>query len=137
MLNGKSPQVFEDGLQKRDFIHVSDIVSALMLSLEKSEANGEVFNVGSGTAVSVLEVAETLADQLGFSGSPEVTGKFRVGDIRHCYADIAKIEVALGYSPGYQIAEGFAELCEWVREQRSESSTAACMKQLDERNLLR
>ena len=137
ILNGKSPKVYEDGLQTRDFIHVDDIVQALMLSLEKADSNGEVFNVGSGEAVSVLQVAETLAEKLGFGGAPEVTSKFRVGDIRHCFADITKIQEKLGYAPRYKIADGFEDLTNWVKEQTAESELDSCLQQLNERNLLR
>src|SRR5690606_38798490 len=95
-LNNKAPMIFEDGLQRRDFVHVHDVAQACQLALEKDAAAGEVFNVGSGCSYSVREIAEKAGKVLGKSGiEPEITGQYRVGDIRHCYADISKAQNVL------------------------------------------
>lgn len=137
ILNKKPPQIFEDGLQTRDFVHVSDIVQALTLSLEKEQANGQVYNVGTGTPVSVLQVAEVLSSKLGFDEAPIITNQFRVGDIRHCYGDITKISKDLGYKPRLAIEQGFDELTEWVSRQLVEEKVESSTKELAERNLIR
>ena len=117
LLNKRAPMVFEDGAQQRDFVSVHDIVHANLLALERSEANGRAINIGSGAPVSVAEVGETLATSLGVDIDPEITGKYRAGDIRHCFADISLARQVLGYEPKYHFAEGMAELVEWLRSQ--------------------
>ncbi|MFN0074632.1 MAG: NAD-dependent epimerase/dehydratase family protein [Chloroflexota bacterium] len=117
LLNRRPPVIFEDGLQTRDFVHVSDIVQALMLAMEKPEADYGVFNVGTGRRLSVRDVAEHLAGAMGLSIEPEITGQFRAGDIRHCYADITKIQSALGFIPRVRFEDGVRELVEWVAKQ--------------------
>jgi dTDP-L-rhamnose 4-epimerase len=119
LLNGNPPLIYEDGLQTRDFTHVSDIVQANLLAMEKDEANYQVFNVGTGRPVTVKEVAILLAKELGLDIQPQLLNKFRVGDIRHCYADISKISAELGFAPRISIEEGISELVAWVREQES------------------
>src|SRR5690606_322179 len=105
--NGRPPLVFEDGLQRRDFVSVHDVVRACRLALETPAAQGRVFNIGSGHSASVLEVARLMAQEMGVPQlQPEVTGKYRVGDIRHCYADITLAREVLGYVPRYTLAEG-------------------------------
>ncbi len=118
LLNGNQPLIYEDGQQMRDFIHISDIVQANMLALEKVEANYEVFNVGTGRPLAIVEVAQKLAAGLGVETTPVITGKFRAGDIRHCYADISKIRQTLGFRPGVRFEEGVDELLAWVRQQQ-------------------
>ena len=117
LLNRRPPVIFEDGLQTRDFIHVSDIVQGLMLAMGKSEADFRVFNVGTGRRLSVRDVADHLAAAMGLNIEPEVTGQFRAGDIRHCYADISNIQSALGYQPRVRFEDGVRELVSWVSEQ--------------------
>jgi dTDP-L-rhamnose 4-epimerase len=127
LLNRKPPVIFEDGLQTRDFIHVSDIVQALMLAMDKSEADFGVFNVGTGRRLSVRDVADHLASAMGLTIEPEITGQFRAGDIRHCYADISNIQSKLGYAPRIKFEDGVEELVGWVSEQtgvRDEVDTA-------------
>ena len=94
LLNGKPPVIFEDGLQSRDFVHVSDIVQANLLVMEQDAADYGVFNVGSGRAVTILDVAEALIDHLGCDVEPEIVQQFRAGDIRHCFADISRLRGA-------------------------------------------
>jgi dTDP-L-rhamnose 4-epimerase len=117
LLNGRPPVIFEDGLQTRDFVHVSDIVQALMLAMDKPEADFGVFNVGTGRRLSVRDVADHLAAAMDLDIEPEVTGQFRAGDIRHCYADISKIQSTLGYTPRVKFEDGVRELVSWVSEQ--------------------
>src|SRR5438034_2939883 len=90
LLNGKPPCLFEDGEQTRDFVHVSDVVQANLLAMETDRADYQALNVGSGVPISIRAVAALLAQGLGKTIEPEVVGKYREGDIRHCYADIAR-----------------------------------------------
>ncbi|MBV9598382.1 MAG: GDP-mannose 4,6-dehydratase [Chloroflexi bacterium] len=117
MLSGQTPVIYEDGHQLRDFVHVSDVVQACCLALTRSGADYQVVNVGTGRAVSVRQVGELLARELGWTGGFEVRQKFRAGDIRHCYADISRIEALLGYTPRHQFEDGVPELVAWVAEQ--------------------
>jgi dTDP-L-rhamnose 4-epimerase len=117
LMNGEPPLIFEDGLQRRDFVSVHDIVQALLLAAEEEAAAGQALNVGSGRAITVREVAETLARVLGREVEPQVTGRYRVGDIRHCYADISLAREVLGYEPRVGFEEGMEELVAWLREQ--------------------
>lgn len=117
LLNGQPPLIFEDGEQRRDFVSVHDVVSALLLAGEEGGAVGEALNVGSGSAVSVRQVAETLAEVLGAALQPEVTGRYRVGDIRNCFADITRARERIGYAPRVSFPAGMAELVEWLQEQ--------------------
>jgi dTDP-L-rhamnose 4-epimerase len=117
LLNGQPPLVFEDGEQKRDFVSVHDVVQALLLSAQEEAAVGKAFNVGSGRAVTVREVAQTLAGVLGSDLEAQVVGKYRVGDIRHCFADISLAREVLGYEPRVTFEEGMQELVGWLQEQ--------------------
>lgn len=117
MLNAKSPLIFEDGEQMRDFVHVSDIVQANLLAMERRESNGHVINVGCGRPITIKKIAEILADALGKDAFPIITNKYRAGDIRHCYADISKARTLLGYRPRLTHEEGFKDLANWLREQ--------------------
>lgn len=128
-LGGRQPSIFEDGLQQRDFVNVHDVARACRLAMEVPDAAGEVFNVGSGQAVTVRQVAAQIGETLGIGGlQPEITERYRVGDIRHCYADISKATRILGYQPQVSFNEGLAELAEWLRTQPQvvkDSSTQA------------
>jgi dTDP-L-rhamnose 4-epimerase len=117
LLNGQPPMIYEDGEQKRDFVSVHDIVQALLLSAEEEAAVGKAFNVGSGRAVTVREVAATLASVLGSEVEPQVLGRYRVGDIRHCFGDISLAREVLGYEPRVAFEAGMEELVGWLREQ--------------------
>lgn len=118
MLGGQPPLIYEDGGQKRDFVHVSDIVQACQLAMNHPEADHQVFNVGSGRPISVLEVFQALARELGWTSGAELTEKFRAGDIRHCYADVSRIQ-SLGYQPRVAFEQGVGELVGWVSKQRA------------------
>jgi len=130
MLNGKSPLIFEDGEQMRDFVHVSDIVRANMLAMERPESNGHVINIGCGKPIAIRQVAEKLAKALGVEITPVVTNKYRAGDIRHCYADIAKAQELLGYEPKVEHDLGFRELAEWLRGQHADDKAETMLKEL-------
>lgn len=130
LLNGNSPLVFEDGEQRRDFVSVQDVVQANVLAMETNGADGMALNVGSGEPVSISEVAHALGRALGTAIPATITGQYRAGDIRHCYADISAAEKHLGYRPQVRFAEGIAELVEWVREQTAEDRASDAMKQL-------
>ena len=117
LLNDKTPLVFEDGEQSRDFVHVSDIVQANLLAIEKSDADYEAMNVGTGVATTVNQMAKLLSDGLGKNIPGEITGQYREGDIRHCVADISKAKRLLGYTPKVALKDGLRELLAWVREQ--------------------
>lgn len=135
-LNDKPPKIFEDGLQRRDFIHVQDIAQACLLALERDEANGEVFNVGSGHSYNIREIAEKIGKLLGKSHiEPEITGQYRVGDIRHCYADISKASKILGYRPSITLDDGLAELADWLKSQTPQDHTETMHQELASRGL--
>jgi dTDP-L-rhamnose 4-epimerase len=117
-LNGRAPLVNEDGRQRRDFVSVHDVVEACRLALTVPGAAGQVFNVGSGRSMSVLDVAERLAEALDCEHLlPEVTQRYRVGDIRHCFADIGRARQVLGYQPRVSLEDGLAELSGWLSGQ--------------------
>lgn len=134
LLNGHRPTVFEDGRQTRDFVHVSDVVQANLLALEAEDVSG-VFNVGTGRATSVLRIAELLASLLWPGTEPEIVGRFRAGDIRHCFGDIARIRAELGYEPRVSLEAGLAELVEWVATQQAPDRFDASQAELEARGL--
>ncbi len=117
LLNRRPPMVFEDGRQQRDFVSVHDVVRANLLAMESKQANGMALNIGSGRPVSIEQVAAALGDALQIQVPSEITGKYRAGDIRHCFADISAARRVLGYEPRYSFAEGTKELAEWLRLQ--------------------
>lgn len=115
LLNGNRPLIHEDGEQRRDFVSVYDVARACRLALEVPEAAGQVFNVGSGRNSSVREIAARVAEALGKTDVlPEITGKYRVGDIRHCFADITSARQILGYEPQIDLEEGLRSLASWA-----------------------
>lgn len=136
ILNGKAPLIYEDGEQTRDFVHVSDVVQANLLALQKDAANGKVFNIGSGKILSIMEIANTLCEQLDSSCEPIITGEYRAGDIRHCFADISKAQEVLGYNPQVLFRAGISELANWVSEQIAIDRVSESRKELAEKNLL-
>ena len=115
--NGNDINIFEDGLESRDFVYIEDVVDATILGLEKDEANGQSFNVGTGVATDVLTVANTLIEKYGISVNVSVSGNYRLGDIRHNYADINKIKSLLGFVPHWSFSDGIGEFAKWVNEQ--------------------
>jgi dTDP-L-rhamnose 4-epimerase len=138
LLNQKAPVIFEDGLQSRDFIHVSDIIQANLLAMEKLEADYEVFNVGTGRQTTILEVAEVLMKQLvpELNIQPKIEDAYRHGDIRHCFADIAKIQECLGFVPRIHFADGVDALVRWVRDQQANDTFDHAHIELKKRGLI-
>jgi len=134
LLNGHPPVIFEDGHQSRDLTHVSDIVQANLLALAKSEMDYGAFNVGTGRALTVLNVAQSLIQHLSSTQAPEIAHKFRAGDIRHCFADISRIQ-AMGYQPQVNYEDGVSELVEWVRSQRAQDHFEDARQELARRGL--
>lgn len=114
---GMSLPIFEDGLESRDFVHVNDIVQAIQLAMESDAASGATLNVGAGEPTSVLDIANLLVDALGGNVRPEVTGQYRLGDIRHCYADLSQIKATLNFTPQVSLARGIEEFAAWVSSQ--------------------
>jgi len=114
LLNGRAPRVFEDGEQRRDFVSVRDVARAFALALERDGADGLAVNVGSGASVTVNELAALPARTLGKDVAPEVTGQFRVGDIRHCFADVSLARETLGFEAQMTLEAGIAELADWL-----------------------
>ena len=136
-LSGNPPLIFEDGEQQRDFVNVHDLARACRLALEVPEAAGEVINVGSGRPITVRQVAAEMAETLDFSGiEPQVTGKYRVGDIRHCFADISKARQVLGYEPQVSFRDGLVELAEWLEGQIVTDSYTKANQELTARGLV-
>ncbi len=134
LLNGKAPLVFEGGGQRRDFVHVRDVARAFRLALESDVAD-EVFNIGSGRNCTVAEIAERLAKVLGKSETAEITGKFRIGDIRHCFADISQARDVLAYEPQVEFDAGLAELAEWLSRQTAVDRAEQASAELAQRGL--
>lgn len=136
LLNDHRPTVFEDGLQSRDFISVHDVVRANILAMERPEANHRIYNVGAGRQVSVLEIARTLNGLLGKDIEPEVVGRFRQGDVRHCFADISRIRDDLGFEPRVSLEEGFEELIEWSAGAEARDFSDRATAELREKGLV-
>ncbi len=134
LLNGKPPVIFEDGLQSRDFVHVSDIVQANRLAMERAEMDYGVFNVGTGRALTIRDMADALSRHLDSRQAPDIVQKFRAGDIRHCFADISRIR-SLGYRPAVRFEDGVAELVEWVRSQTATDGFDQARNELVRRGL--
>jgi dTDP-L-rhamnose 4-epimerase len=137
LLNHRPPLIFEDGRQRRDFVHVRDVARACVLALETRRGIGDVFNVGSGQSRTISSIATDFAQVLGRPGlAPHVTGKYRVGDIRHCFADISKSRAELGFAPTVDFRDGLAELADWVAGQVAHDSVDAATAELESRGLV-
>lgn len=135
LINGRSPEVYEDGCESRDFIHVKDVVQAFLLAMQSDEADGQIFNVGSGEKISLLELAKTMSERFG-EPSPVVTGKSRAGDIRHCYADLTRIKRALGFEPKVTLRAGIDEWFDHVSDRQCEDLSAFAERELMVRGLI-
>jgi dTDP-L-rhamnose 4-epimerase len=137
MLAGHAPTIYEDGNQLRDFIHVSDIVRACCLAMSSAAADDQVFNVGAGRPISVRQVGELVAHELGWCGGFDVVGKYRAGDIRHCFADISRIRAALGFEPRHRFEDGVRELVAWVSQQHASEGAGDAERYLAAYGLVR
>jgi dTDP-L-rhamnose 4-epimerase len=137
LINGQPPLVFEDGLQLRDLVHVHDVARATVLALTSEAASGEAINIGTGRPVSVLEVAEVLAEHIGVELPARISATSRSGDIRHCWADVTKARELLGFDAAVDFAEGMRELVSWVRKQEADDRSEAAHAELAQRGLAR
>jgi dTDP-L-rhamnose 4-epimerase len=131
LLNRHAPLIFEDGRQMRDFVSVHDVVEANLLAMERPHADGMALNVGSGEPISIRDVASALGRALGVELPAEVTGRYRAGDIRHCFADISAARETLGYRPQVRFTEGISELVAWLRSQYAEDKAAQAVEELN------
>ncbi len=137
LLNRKPPLINEDGLQSRDFVHVSDIVRANLLALRCDAAGGRVCNVGTGRPTTIRRLAELLAERLGLEIAPEITERFRAGDIRHCFADPAHARRTLGFEARVRLEDGLDEVIAFVRSQHPEDRVESAQAELVSRGLAR
>jgi dTDP-L-rhamnose 4-epimerase len=135
LLNDTPPLIFEDGLQRRDFVSVHDVARACRLAYEHERADQAVFNIGSGQPRTVLEVAHAMASVLDKDIEPQVCGEYRVGDIRHCFADISRARDQLGYSPQIRFDDGLEELAQWLAGQTAIDRVAQAKHELTTRGL--
>ena len=135
-LSGKDIIIYEDGMPGRDFVNVRDVVQANILALENQKAENGIFNVGSGERLTVLDLAELIRLRTGSKVGLEFSGKYRVGDIRDCYADLSKSRSVLGYDPQVSFNEGVDELIFWARGEQLEDRFEEAEGALRERRLL-
>ena len=138
LLNGRRPLIFEDGQQRRDLVHVSDVVEAnLRAELAPESACYQPYNIGTGRSVTVLELASLLGRLLGSPLEPELRGEYREGDIRHCFADVSRARQALGFEARRTLSDGAAELASWAASERPDDRTDAANHDLRQRGLIR
>jgi dTDP-L-rhamnose 4-epimerase len=134
--NDKSPVIFEDGLQTRDFIYVTDVARVCTEVLENEKVNYNVYNVGSGEPLTIKSIAEKIAKVYGKNIKPEITFKFRKGDVRHCYADSSKIKKDIGFSPEVDFEDGMKKLAEWSRTATAVDNYEKAHREMVERKLV-
>jgi dTDP-L-rhamnose 4-epimerase len=137
LLNDRAPVVYEDGGQRRDFVHVTDVARACRLTLERDGADGRAVNVGSGRSASVLEIAQELARGLGKEIEPDLPGTFRAGDIRNCFADVSLARDLLGFEAEVALEAGLAELTDWLEDQQTPDRFDQAAAELAEKGLTR
>ncbi|MFT6533713.1 MAG: dTDP-L-rhamnose 4-epimerase [Limimaricola cinnabarinus] len=137
LANGERPTIFEDGRQKRDFVHVRDVARGFRLAMEAPSAAGQVINIGSGRSYAIADVAEMLACAMGVPElSPEILSRARIGDIRHCFADLSKARELLGFSPQHRLEDSLCELAAWIRAETSVDRGAQMRSELEARGLV-
>lgn len=134
--NGEPPVIYEDGLQTRDFISIYDVVDVNLLAMSRGEAEFEVFNVGTGRATSIKQVANTLIELSGKDLEPLIIQKFRFGDIRHCFADISKLTSKLGFKPRIDFRNGMRELMDWAKNESAYDGFEQAQAELKEKGLV-
>ena len=138
MLNGNDIDIYEDGEESRDFVFINDVVDATVLALEKEDANHQIFNVGSGVATTVSQVANSLKEYYSSNVNITISGKYRLGDIRHNYADLSKIKEALGFSPKFDFNSGISEFVNWVKTQEiKEDKYESSIEELKQKGLIK
>lgn len=135
--NGNVPVIFEDGRQTRDFIHVHDVADAVTRALEADAAVSGPLNVCTGRPVEIRELATVLAERLGTAIEPHVTGRYRVGDIRHCVGDPSRARTLLGFEAAISFADGLDELISWAERQSAEDRIDAGLAELERQRLVR
>jgi dTDP-L-rhamnose 4-epimerase len=135
LMSGRPPIIFEDGLQSRDFVHVSDIAAAVLAALAPDAADGEALNVGTGRSVTIREVADVLSHHMDVELEPEVRNAFRAGDIRHCFADIERARELLGYRPEISFEDGMRHLIGWLSGNTAVDRVNEATEALEERGL--
>lgn len=136
--NGKDINIFEDGKETRDFVYIDDVVDATIRGIEVPEANGHVFNVGTGEPTDVLAVANTLMEKYNKKVNLYVSGNFRIGDIRHNYADITAAREILGFEPKWNFSDGIARFTSWVDSQKvCEDKYEQSLKEMKDKNLFK
>jgi dTDP-L-rhamnose 4-epimerase len=134
--NGNPPVIFEDGWQKRDFVSVHDVVQACHLCLDSPAAVDQVLNIGSGHACSIRGLAQLMARALGCENiHPKISGKYRMGDVRHCFADISRARSLLGFEPQVSLEHGIVELANWLEGQQAEDHFDRAAEELTSRGL--
>jgi len=136
LITGHPPTIFEDGEQKRDFVHVEDVARAFRLAMETGPANREIVNIGSGRSYTIRQVAQETARALGRDIEPEILNKARIGDVRHCFADITKARDLLGFSPTRSLQDALPELADWVASQNAVDRGAEMRRHLEKRGLV-
>ena len=134
--NDNQPTIFEDGLQSRDFISVFDVADAFYQGMVNPKADYQIFNIGCGTPLSIKGVAEVLAELFEKDIQPEITGKFRKGDVRHCYADMTKAKELLGWEAKVSFADGMRQLAEWGKEEESVDSVDQAIEEMKAKGLV-
>jgi len=136
LLNGRRPMVYEDGGQQRDFVSVHDIAQACQAALSAPPHVTGVFNIGSGSPITIADVARRLADALDVPHlEPDITGRCRIGDVRHCFADISAARAALGYRPRVRLEDGLIDLVAWLRTQHAVDRFSEASHELAARGL--
>ncbi len=133
--NGKPPLINEDGNQTRDFVHIKDIVRAIILCMDKDQADYQMFNVGSGVPTTINEVAQIVLNLYRSNLKPEITGKFRTFDVRHCFADISKLKKLVGWKPEISFKEGMKEVFTWSKNEVAVDLVEKAMQELEEKGL--
>lgn len=137
LANRQPPMIFEDGQQKRDFVHVRDVARAFRLALQTPEARGQVINIGSGQAYTIEQVAVLLADAMGVPEiTPDIMNKSRSGDIRNCFADISRARAVLGFEPKHWLENSLGPFAEWVRSTGAVDRSAEMKRHLEQRGLV-
>jgi dTDP-L-rhamnose 4-epimerase len=137
LLNNRRPMVFEDGRQRRDFVHVRDVARACRIALESDKTAGRAFNIGSGQSRSIIDLATALAQIMDRGDlTPLVTGKYRAGDIRHCFADTSLARDSFGFEPHVDFEDGLFELTEWLLSQVAIDSVERATEELQRRGLV-
>ncbi|MFX0012670.1 MAG: NAD-dependent epimerase/dehydratase family protein [Candidatus Hermodarchaeota archaeon] len=138
LLRGKPPIIFEDGMQTRDFVYVDDVCRALILAMNNRNNTNEIFNVGTGIPIKIKDVAEIIIEKLNPKLKPIYSQQYRVGDIRHCVADISKIKSKLGFEPKFSFKMGIEKLVNWIKAQDGViDKTGEAISELEEKGLLK